>query len=67
MSMVEQQLWEEGRDQECEKRDKRGSFYRRGGGSPLGGVRRPNEEFLLLFISLFMMVTPSSICGNPPF
>jgi hypothetical protein len=38
MSMVEQQLWEEGRDQVCVKREKRGSFYRRGGGRPLGGA-----------------------------
>jgi hypothetical protein len=34
MSTVEQQLWEEGRDQECVKREKRGSFYRRGGAAP---------------------------------
>ncbi len=59
MSMVEQQLWEEGRDQVCVKREERGSFYRRGRSIPLGGVPA-KEEFLLLFMSLFMVVTPSS-------
>jgi hypothetical protein len=28
----------EGRDQECEKREERGTFYRRGGESTLGGA-----------------------------
>jgi hypothetical protein len=41
------------------KREKRGSFYRRGGGSPKEGVAGQGEA-LLLFMVLFMVVTPSS-------
>jgi hypothetical protein len=38
MSMVEQQLWEEGRDQVCDKREERGFFYRIGGAAPWEGA-----------------------------
>jgi hypothetical protein len=36
--------------------EERGAFYRRGGGSPKGGVCQPLGENLFLF----MVVTPSS-------
>jgi hypothetical protein len=36
--------------------EERGTFYRRGGGSPLGGCTGPKEELILLV----MVVTPSS-------
>jgi hypothetical protein len=39
--MVEQQLWEEGRDQEVWEEGEEGSFYRRRGGSPLFMVVTP--------------------------
>jgi hypothetical protein len=37
-----------------------GLLYRRGKGIPLRGVRQLKEEFLLLFVPLFMVVTTSS-------
>jgi hypothetical protein len=43
-------------DQASMNMEERRAFYRRGGGSPKGGVRQPLGENLLLF----MVVTPSS-------
>jgi hypothetical protein len=63
---IGQQLCGEGENQECVKREKRGSFYRRGGGSPKEGVASQGEASPPLHgplhcgNSLFMVVTPSS-------
>jgi hypothetical protein len=46
----------ERRNQANMNMEERGAFYRRGGGSPKGGVRQPLGENLLLF----MVVIPSS-------
>jgi hypothetical protein len=46
----------EKRDHASMNMEERGAFYRRGVGSPKGGVRQPLGENLLLF----MVVTPSS-------
>jgi hypothetical protein len=43
----------------CVKREKRGSFYRIGRGQPPRGVAGQGEP-LLLFMVLFIVVTPSS-------
>jgi hypothetical protein len=43
MSTVEQQLWQEGRDQEVCEEGEEDSFYRRGGGSPLFMVVTPSS------------------------
>jgi hypothetical protein len=57
---VEQQLCERGRDQECEKSEKRAPFIGEEGQPQGGGVRQSQGEILLLFICLFMVVTSSS-------
>jgi hypothetical protein len=43
----------------CEKREKRAPFIGEEG-QPPRGVRQPKGEIILLFISLFMVVTLSS-------
>jgi hypothetical protein len=49
----------EGKDQEVFEEGEEGSFYRRGRGSPLGEWS-VKERPLLLFMVLFIVVTPSS-------
>jgi hypothetical protein len=56
---IGQQLCGEGENQESEKREKRALFIGEEGAAPRG-VWQPIGEILLLFISLFMVVTPSS-------
>jgi hypothetical protein len=47
----------EGKDQACMNMEERGAFYRRGWAAP---KRWPAKEALLLFMVLFIVVTPSS-------
>jgi hypothetical protein len=57
MSMVEQQLWEEGRGSSKHEHGGEGAFFiGEKGAAPRGGVRQPLGENLVLF----MVVTPSS-------
>jgi hypothetical protein len=62
---IGQQLCGEGENPECEKRDKRDPFIGEEGEAPRG-VRQPIGEILLLFISLFMVVTPLINMRQPP-
>jgi hypothetical protein len=57
---IGQQLCGEVENQECDKREKRAPFIGEEGQPPGGEGRQPIGEILLLFISLFMVVTPSS-------